>query len=87
MDGVRINSPHYLCKMLDNGGDSGLYTLVVSQYEKSTTIHYTIRAYSNCEFTMNKIGEPYHSRYEKKVRTLIKFSNTMIIVPIFIIST
>ena len=84
MDGVRINSPHYLCKMLDNGPDSGLYTLVVSQYDKSTTIHYTIRAYSNCEFILQKISESYNPKYEREVseymliNNMFAFANTMI---------
>ncbi|KAK2172111.1 hypothetical protein NP493_993g00016 [Ridgeia piscesae] len=33
-DGVRINSPHYLCKMVEEKGTS-LYNLVISQYEKT----------------------------------------------------
>ena len=65
-DGVRINSPHYLCKMLEDKGTS-TYTLVVSQYEKNDTIHYTLRVYSTSEFKFNKITEPYDSKFEKKV--------------------
>lgn len=54
-DGVRINSPHYLCKMtIPPNSTAKRYTLVISQYEKSKTIHYTLRVYSSCKF---KIGE------------------------------
>ena len=43
IDGVRINSPHYLCKIQVDDKMSRKLTLVVSQYEKSTTIYYTVR--------------------------------------------
>ena len=65
IDGVRINSPHYLCKIILPPGSSRKYTLVVSQYEKTSTIYYTMRAYSTCPFSMSKIGDPY--RYKKEV--------------------
>ena len=39
-------------------------TLVVSQYEKSTTIHYTLRVYSTLPFTLRKIGNPYTHKQE-----------------------
>ena len=56
IDGVRINSPHYLCKIVvPTGISSKRYTLVVSQYEKTTTIHYTLRVYSTCNFKMGEI--------------------------------
>lgn len=58
IDGVRINSPHYLCKIIVGEGASDRYTLVVTQYEKTKTIYYTLRAYATCEFALNKI-EPY----------------------------
>ncbi|KAI0214801.1 Calpain-7 [Lamellibrachia satsuma] len=61
-DGVRINSPHYLCKMVEEKGTS-LYSLVISQYEKTNTIHYTLRVYATCKFSLTKISEPYtHER-------------------------
>ena len=43
IDGVRINSPHYLCKIPIDDKMPRKLTLVVSQYEKSTTIYYTVR--------------------------------------------
>ncbi|CAH2048365.1 unnamed protein product, partial [Iphiclides podalirius] len=65
IDGVRINSPHYLCKITIGEGSCDRYTLVVSQYEKTRTIFYTLRAYSTCPITLSKL-EPYP--YVKTVR-------------------
>ncbi|KAF6041206.1 CAPN7 [Bugula neritina] len=62
-DGIKINSPHYLCKMVESGNQ--YFTLVVSQYEKVNTIHYTLRVYSQCEFSLNKIVDPYKHEKEK----------------------
>jgi hypothetical protein len=63
IDGVRINSPHYLCKLLVSENSARCYTLVVSQYEKTNTIFYTLRAYATCPFSLAKIGSPYqHTR-------------------------
>lgn len=65
IDGVRINSPHYLCKIkLDPQSDTR-YTLVISQYEKTNTIYYTLRAYGSCEFSLRKIPNFY--KYEKEL--------------------
>lgn len=61
IDGVRINSPHYLCKLLVNETSAKRYTLVVSQYEKMNTIYYTLRVYGTCPFTLRKIGNSYES--------------------------
>lgn len=55
IDGVRINSPHYLCKLILNEQSAKNYTLVISQYEKMHTIYYTLRAYATCPFTLKKI--------------------------------
>jgi calpain-7 len=66
IDGIRINSPHYLCKIILGSESSRKYTLVISQYEKSQTINYTLRAYATCPFVLNKIDDPYIS--EKQVR-------------------
>lgn len=59
IDGVRINSPHYLTKIKLNTNSETKYTLVVSQYEKMNTIYYTLRAYGTCPFTLKKIADPY----------------------------
>lgn len=65
IDGVRINSPHYLCKIkLDTQSDTR-YTLVISQYEKTNTIYYTLRAYGTCPFMLRKIPNFY--KYEKEI--------------------
>ncbi|KAL3832697.1 hypothetical protein ACJMK2_024317, partial [Sinanodonta woodiana] len=64
-DGVRINSPHYLCKLVENKGNA-TYTLVMSQYEKNNTIHYTLRVYATCEFSLTKIADPYNTKNEKR---------------------
>lgn len=57
IDGVRINSPHYLCKIRVRGATTTpkRFTLVISQYEKMKSIHYTLRAYSSCPFKMGEI--------------------------------
>ncbi|CAG0915683.1 unnamed protein product [Notodromas monacha] len=66
MDGVRINSPHYLCK-IDLTDETRLFTLVVSQYEKSTTIHYTLRAFAKCPILIAPILDPF--KYLKEERS------------------
>ncbi|CAF89390.1 unnamed protein product, partial [Tetraodon nigroviridis] len=43
IDGIRINSPHYLTKIRLTGAGTHTFTLVVSQYEKQNTINYTLR--------------------------------------------
>lgn len=63
IDGVRINSPHYLCKLKLSATSSRKYTLVVSQYEKMHTIYYTLRAYATCPFKLDLIKNPFiHSK-------------------------
>ncbi|XP_071502226.1 calpain-7-like [Diadema antillarum] len=59
LDGTRINSPHYLCKMIVNDKSSSVFTIIVSQFEKNNTIHYTLRAYGTCDFCLSKIADPY----------------------------
>ncbi|XP_059165867.1 calpain-7-like [Physella acuta] len=65
-DGVRINSPHYLCKLVE-GATRDPYTLVISQYEKNNTTHYTLRVYSTCEFSLTRFPDPYKKQFDKKV--------------------
>ncbi|XP_018612389.2 calpain-7 [Scleropages formosus] len=63
IDGIRINSPHYLTKMKLTSAGTHTFTLVVSQYEKQNTINYTLRVYSGCKFTFSKIPTPFtHSK-------------------------
>ncbi|KAG8572807.1 hypothetical protein GDO81_012170 [Engystomops pustulosus] len=59
IDGIRINSPHYLTKIPLTSPGTHTFTLVVSQYEKQNTIHYTLRVYAACKFTFSKIPTPY----------------------------
>ncbi|CAN2389705.1 Belongs to the peptidase C2 family [Pristimantis euphronides] len=58
IDGIRINSPHYLTKIPLTTPGTHTFTLVVSQYEKQNTIHYTLRVYAACKFTFSKIPTP-----------------------------
>lgn len=72
IDGIRINSPHYLTKLqvpAMTASGPNRYTLVVSQYEKHKNIQYTIRAYSTAEFSLRKIASPYtfHRRVRRDV--------------------
>ncbi|XP_014780312.1 calpain-7 [Octopus bimaculoides] len=66
IDGVRINSPHYLCKLNEEPGVNS-YTLIVSQYEKNNSIYYTLRVYSNSEFTLTSIVDLYKKEYGKRI--------------------
>jgi calpain-7 len=66
-DGIRINSPHYLVKLTDDFKGTQQYTLVISQYEKSTTIYYTLKAYSTIQFELNELKESYNSKYKKEI--------------------
>ncbi|KAK6617934.1 hypothetical protein RUM43_014163 [Polyplax serrata] len=60
IDGVRINSPHYLCKIVLTEDSDRTYTLVISQYEKMHNIYYTLRAYSTLPFTLNHIDSNWN---------------------------
>uniref|UniRef100_A0A3B4EFF6 Calpain catalytic domain-containing protein n=1 Tax=Pygocentrus nattereri TaxID=42514 RepID=A0A3B4EFF6_PYGNA len=59
IDGIRINSPHYLTKIKLTSAGTHTFTLVVSQYEKQNTINYTLRVYSVCKFNFSKIPTPF----------------------------
>uniref|UniRef100_A0A8D3E1C6 Calpain 7 n=1 Tax=Scophthalmus maximus TaxID=52904 RepID=A0A8D3E1C6_SCOMX len=59
IDGIRINSPHYLTKIRLTSAGTHTFTLVVSQYEKQNTINYTLRVYTGCKFTFSKIPYPF----------------------------
>ncbi|WKX99460.1 hypothetical protein Q1695_014386 [Nippostrongylus brasiliensis] len=58
-EGLRINSPHYLCQMLVTEPGTQKYTLVVAQYEKMNTIYYTLRVFSSCQFSLSPIRNLY----------------------------
>ncbi|XP_018915585.2 calpain-7 [Bemisia tabaci] len=59
IDGVRINSPHYLCKIILTDSSPKRFTLAVSQYKKMNTIYYTLRAYGTRPFSLNKLQNVY----------------------------
>ena len=61
VDGARINSPHYLCKLTVPAGEKRRYTLVVAQYEKTATIYFTLKVYSTLQFTCNEIVSKFKS--------------------------
>ncbi|THD23623.1 putative cytosolic ca2+-dependent cysteine protease calpain [Fasciola hepatica] len=71
-DSVRINSPHCLVQLLQEAGTVN-YTLVISQYEKSNTIRYTLRVYSTAPFVLRKIIDPY--KVEKQIASQWKGVN------------
>ncbi|XP_067125410.1 calpain-7-like [Centruroides vittatus] len=66
IEGIRINSPHYLCKLVIPQDGDTKYTLIISQYEKSNTIYYTLRVYATCPFTLNKINNYFKYKQEIK---------------------
>ena len=47
---------------------SHVYTLVVSQYEKSNTIHFTLRVFATNEVKLTRVHDPYVHKYQKQVR-------------------
>nr|XP_039261066.1 calpain-7-like isoform X1 [Styela clava] len=67
IDGVRINSPHYLTRIQVPAAKTSpnRFTLVVSQYEKHKNIQYTIRVYATAEFALKKILDPY--KFKKRI--------------------
>jgi calpain-7 len=76
--GVRINSPHYLVKLVDDCSSPITYTLVIAQYEKNNTVYYTLRAYSTLPFKMNELKEPYNPKYTKKVNLITKIIKSIL---------
>lgn len=67
IDGIRINSPHYLCKIMLNENSDRSYTLVISQYEKMNNVYYTLRAYSTLPFVLDKIENSWNFSQEVSV--------------------
>lgn len=58
-DGVRINSPLYLCQLLNTKSGVTNYTLVVAQYEKTNTINYSLRVFSTTDVQLEPVKLPY----------------------------
>lgn len=75
IDGVRINSPHYLCKMVLKEAGTHKFTLVVSQYEKHLTIHYSLRIYSTCPFSLHKIKNYCKHKHEVRLYKTVSFDH------------
>ena len=71
IDGIRINSPHYLCKIKIDVPGTHKYTLVVSQYEKHKNIHFTIRSYSVLPVKMFKIQDSIKKKKRVSLLDLI----------------
>lgn len=77
IDGIRINSPHYLTKMKLTSAGTHTFTLVVSQYEKQNTINYTLRVRD-----VNSVyahTQKYNLKSNFKSLVLILFFSTEII--------
>jgi len=65
LDGVRINSPHYLTKVILKPGEAvRRFTLVVSQYEKTSTIYFTVKAFSTLPFSLAKLTTVWRHQQE-----------------------
>jgi calpain-7 len=62
--GVKINTPHYLAKLEELTPGDSTFTVIVSQLDSLSTIHYTLRAYATCEFTLAPVPNPYHHKEE-----------------------
>ena len=54
-------------KLVDNETSPIYYTLVLSQYEKSSTIYYSLRVYSTNQFELKELKDVYNQNYSKKV--------------------
>jgi len=65
IDGIRINSPQYLTKMVLGKGEAvRRFTLVVSQFEKTSNIFFTVKAFSNQPLVLQKVKNPCKNRKE-----------------------
>ena len=65
IEGIRINSPHYLTKIILNKGENlRRLTVVVSQFEKTSTIYFSIKAFSTLPFSLEKIKTPWRHKEE-----------------------
>uniref|UniRef100_A0A0K2TNJ9 Calpain catalytic domain-containing protein n=1 Tax=Lepeophtheirus salmonis TaxID=72036 RepID=A0A0K2TNJ9_LEPSM len=65
LDAVKINTPLYLVQTVIKDDTDRKFTLVVSQFEKSTTINYSLRVFSTLPFTLRKLEQAY--KYKKEI--------------------
>ncbi|KAF9976701.1 cysteine protease [Actinomortierella ambigua] len=56
--GMYVNSPHILVRFEVPPGKHN-YTIVLSQHIKLRDLHFTLRAYAMCQFTMKEIPKKY----------------------------
>lgn len=56
VQGVKINTPHYLAKLPTVSKGTSTYTVIVSQLDSLSTIHYTLRV-RNCSFLMDMYAD------------------------------
>ena len=69
---MRINSPHYLTKVILRPGEAvRRFTLVVSQYEKTSTIYFTVKAFSTLPFSLAKLPTVWRHQQEVSRQTLL----------------
>ena len=54
-------------KLVDNEPGPIYYTLVLSQYEKSNTIYYSLRVYSTSQFELKELKDNYYQQYFKMI--------------------
>jgi hypothetical protein len=59
-----MTSPSILPQTVIDESMPRRYTLVISQYEKTATLHFSLRVYSSLPFTLRKIGDPYKHKKE-----------------------
>ena len=75
-EGIRINSPHYLVKLVDDTTSTQTqaqaqaltYTLAICQYQKSKDIYYTLRVFATQPFQVSELTEPYLPKYSKRIQ-------------------
>ena len=75
VQGVKINTPHYLAKLEQVPQGTSTYTVIVSQLESLTTIHYTLRV---CMCIAMFRCQHLRTKYRVKNATLWQVTNTVL---------